>query len=216
VIGRPIGQLPRARNVEHADFGAATRVAVTDDDDGVVGNQHLVVPRTAGVHVAPVGVKRRNRSQLVVTDADGEQTSATQDHQMLPVHLDDAAFVDAGVLHIGHRLVLGTRRFLGHRRWRGRSRSRRGKRLANREFRRLVAASALLVAATLCLVSPALEQAREFLFAGKSAQRLARRGRVFGHCGRCRCENKRVQRGDNEAIDEHAGHGSPFSEGSER
>jgi hypothetical protein len=90
---------------------------------------------------------------------------------MLAVHLDNPALVNAGVLNVGDRLGFCLRGCLGCRR--GRSRCRYGWRrdLARRQFRGLGATRPLLVATTLRLDSPALEENVEFLLAGECAER---------------------------------------------
>ena len=109
VIGRLVGELARARDLEQADLGAAARVAVADHDDGVAGDEHLVVPRAARIDVSAERVGGGHRPQVAVADPHREEPPAPQDHEVVAVHLDDPAFVDAGVLDVGDRLVLGGR-----------------------------------------------------------------------------------------------------------
>ena len=53
----------------------------------------------------PNASARRDRAQLPVADVDGEEPPAPQDDEMVAVDLHDAAFVDAGVLHVRDGLV---------------------------------------------------------------------------------------------------------------
>ena len=51
VIGRSIRKISGAIDVEETDFRAAAFVAVANHDDGVIRNQHLVVPGGARIDV---------------------------------------------------------------------------------------------------------------------------------------------------------------------
>jgi hypothetical protein len=128
---------------------------------------------------------------------------------VVAVHLDDPAFVDAGVLHVGDRFVLGRRGLL--RRQRGGRRRGRGRGVAEQRLRALGAPGALLVPSARRFVGPALEEFRELLLARERGQGLARRGGSRG--GACRGGG---EGGNGETGSEGAAHGGSFREGSGR
>ena len=51
VIGRSVSKIARAIDIEQSDFRPSAFIAVTDDDDGVFRDEHLVVPRVARVDI---------------------------------------------------------------------------------------------------------------------------------------------------------------------
>jgi hypothetical protein len=125
------------------------------------------VPRR--VRSRRIGVDRRHRRQPLAVDRHREQPPAPQDHQMIAVHLDDAAFVDAGMLHVGDA-VFGFRRGLRGGR---RSRCLRGEgRLA---FRTRGAAVALLLGPLLnnATISASLVNAASVFFGAMLANEAA-------------------------------------------
>jgi hypothetical protein len=50
MVCRAISELPGVVDIEQTHLGAATLVAVTDHRNGVLRDQHLVVPGRAGIH----------------------------------------------------------------------------------------------------------------------------------------------------------------------
>jgi hypothetical protein len=100
-------EAPGAVEVEEADLGTAALVRVADHDDRVAADQHLVVPGAARIDPRAVRIGRRRRREPVVAQAHGEEPAAAQDHEMIAVHFHDAAFVDAGRLHVRHGVGRG-------------------------------------------------------------------------------------------------------------
>ena len=103
-----------------------------------------------------------DRLQLLVANLDGEQPPAPQDDQVVAVQLDDAAFVDAGVLHVGDRI--------------GRCGGFCGRR---RRFRERLWGSAVVAARLLPppgFLRPFVEQRLELLLVGEGLEGAARRG----------------------------------------
>ncbi|KFB72479.1 MAG: hypothetical protein AW09_002336 [Candidatus Accumulibacter phosphatis] len=210
MIGRPIGELSSARNVEDADFGATTRVTVADDDDRVAGNQHLVVPGATWIDIAAESVDGGDGPQLLRADADREQAATAQNHQVVAVQLDDATFIDTHVLDVGDRFVLAGGGLLGQRRGCG---GGCGGRLSKLTHGLVGARALLLVATTLCLVGPAFEETGKFLFVGESAEGLVRRSRIGE--GRYRWQAQSSQRDSGQIGDKGTMHDSPFVEDTE-
>src|SRR5262245_15518513 len=101
MISRSIRELTLFVDVEKANFRAATLVAIADHRDGVAGNEHLVVPGVTGIDVWTKGIDSGYWSQRAVADCDCEESTPTQDYQVIAVKLDNATFVDPGVLSIG-------------------------------------------------------------------------------------------------------------------
>jgi hypothetical protein len=77
----------------------------------------------ARIDVGAESVHRRHRPQAA--DLDREEPAAPQDHEVLAMELDDAAFVDPGVLHVGDGVGRAFRG-LGRRRGSGRRLERAG------------------------------------------------------------------------------------------
>src|SRR2546423_3635236 len=100
MICRSITKVADAINIEESDFSAAALIAVTDDDDGVFGHEHLVIPGVARIDVRAKRIDGRNGFEQSIADGDSEETAAPQYHQMIAVKFDDAAFIDAGVLRV--------------------------------------------------------------------------------------------------------------------
>src|SRR5215211_5745991 len=100
MISRAIAELAVVGDVEEPYFRTPALVAVADHDDSVTGHEHLVVPGAVWIDVRPEGVGMRDWPQRAITDSDGEKTSATQHDEVIPMYLDDAAFVDACVLRV--------------------------------------------------------------------------------------------------------------------
>ena len=102
MIGRSIAELTRRINLEQADFRAAAIIAVANDCDCVLGDQHLVIPGRTRINVGRKRIHAGDRLQRSVIDGDGEQPATAQDHQVIAMHLDYAAFVNARMLHVGN------------------------------------------------------------------------------------------------------------------
>ncbi|KFB67938.1 MAG: hypothetical protein CAPSK01_002527 [Candidatus Accumulibacter vicinus] len=211
MIGRAIGELPSARNVEDADLGATARVTVADDDDRVAGNQHLVVPGATWIDIAAESVDGGDGAQILRADADREQAATAQDHQVVAVQLDDATFIDTCMLDVGDRFVFAGGALLGHCRRCGRG---CGGGLSELAHGLVGTLSLLLVAATLRLVSPAFEETGKFLLVGKGAERLAWCNWI-GRGGRCHWQAEGGQHGSGQVNDKGSIHGGPFVEGSD-
>ena len=88
------------------DFGAAAHVTIADHRHRIGRDEHLVVPGGIRIDVRAECVNRRERFQSTITNRDGEQAAAAQNHQMIAMKFDDAAFVHAGMLGICDRLVV--------------------------------------------------------------------------------------------------------------
>src|SRR4029077_20788456 len=106
MIGRAIGELTQFVDVEETDFCSAAFVAVADNCDGIAGDQHLVIPGVAWIDVWTKSSDSGNWSQCASADCDGEETTASQDHEVIAVQFDNATLVDASVLYVGNRLVV--------------------------------------------------------------------------------------------------------------
>ena len=70
----------------------------------------IVFPRSAsrrtravGIDIRAEGVERRDRLQRAVLYRNREQPAATKYHEMITADFDNAALIDAGMLHICHR-----------------------------------------------------------------------------------------------------------------
>jgi hypothetical protein len=101
VISRSKAQTAGPIDVEETHLGAAAFVAVANDHDRVFRHQHLVVPRVAWINVGTERINRRDGFQRAIANRHREQAAAAQDHEVVPVQFDDAAFVDSGVLRVG-------------------------------------------------------------------------------------------------------------------
>src|SRR6185312_4921490 len=101
MIGRTVGDVAVGIDLEEADFSAAAFVTVANDRDSVFRYEHLVVPGIVRIDVWPKGINRRNWTQRAITDCDREQPPASQNYELIAMHLHDAAFIDAGVLDVG-------------------------------------------------------------------------------------------------------------------
>src|SRR5215470_8062795 len=101
MIGRAISKLARRIDLEQADFCATSCVAIADYDDCVFRNQHLVVPGGCRVDIRAKSINAGDWSQSAIIDCNGEEAAATQNNQVIAMQLDDGAFINAGMLHIG-------------------------------------------------------------------------------------------------------------------
>src|SRR5215510_1209531 len=104
MVGRTISKLAGRINLEQSYLRTASCVAIADYDDRVFGDQHFVVPGGAGVYIRSEGINAGDWDQGAIIDRNREQATATQNNQMIAMQLDDRAFVNTGMLHVGDRL----------------------------------------------------------------------------------------------------------------
>ena len=192
MIGGAVGQAAGGIDIEQAHFRAAAAVAVADHHHGVARDQHLVVPAAGRIAARRKRVDRRHRPQCLPVHVDGEQLAAPEHYQMLAMHLDDAAFVDAGRLGIGDRFICRDGNRAGHlarfRRRRFGHRRRHGRR-HGRRFCHGLNLGAPQPLDFFLLREQLVQVGRQRLFAGKRGQGLARR-RVGGGSGGMRGERQ--------------------------
>ena len=78
MVGVAVAQLAGFIDVEQADFGAATRIAVTDDHDGAAADQHFIVPGALRGNARAIGIDAGHRAQCVFAGFDAEDAAAAQ------------------------------------------------------------------------------------------------------------------------------------------